>query len=127
MENDAEKKQGWKTWSIQAFKLILAGALICWVVRGIDFTQLNQIASGRILVFTALAGGVIGAQLILCAVRWRILLRIQQIEIPFSRALSLSMQGTFSPSACPAAPSEEMSSKRHYWSKRLRKGKGFTE
>lgn len=95
MENDAEKKQGWKKWSIQAFKLILAGALICWVVRGIDFTQLNQIASGRILVFTALAGAVIGTQLILCAVRWRILLRIQQIEIPFSRALSLSMQGTF--------------------------------
>ena len=95
MENDAEKKQGGKTWSIQAFKLILAGALICWVVRGIDFTQLNQIASGRILVFTALAGAVIGTQLILCAVRWRILLRIQQIEIPFSRALSLSMQGTF--------------------------------
>ena len=95
MENNAEKKRNWKSWIIQFLKLILAGILICWVVRGIDFTHLNQAASCRVMAFTILAGIAIGAQLILCAVRWQMLLRIQQIEIPFLRALSLSMQGTF--------------------------------
>ena len=94
-ENDLQKKQFLRKWIVQICKLLLAGVLIYWVVYDIDFTHLNQIASGRIVVFTVLGGLMIGIQLVLCAVRWQILLRIQRIEVPFLRALSLSMQGTF--------------------------------
>ncbi len=95
VDNEVKKKQLMKRWAVQIFKLILAGLLIYWVVCDIDFAHLNRIASGRVAFFTFLCGIAIGIQLVLCAVRWRMLLKIQKIDIPFSRALSLSMQGTF--------------------------------
>ena len=95
VEDEAKKKRIRKRWAVQILKMVLAGLLIYWVVSDIDFAHLNRIASERVALFTVLGGIAIGIQLVLCAVRWRMLLRIQQMDIPFFRALSLSMQGTF--------------------------------
>ena len=89
------RKQFLRKWTVQILKLLLAVGLIYWVVCDIDFAQVKQIATCRIAVFTILGGTAIGIQLVLCALRWQILLGIQHIDIPFGRALSLSMQGTF--------------------------------
>ena len=95
LENSFSGQQKLRKWIVQLLKLLLACALIYWVVCDINFADLRQFATGRIVLFTVLGALAIGIQLVLCAVRWQILLRIQHIPIPFRRALSLSMQGTF--------------------------------
>ena len=95
METPLPQKHILRKWIVQILKFILAAGLISWVLCDINFADLKQLATGRIVFFTVLAGAAIGIQLVLCAVRWQILLRIQRIEISFLRALSLSMQGTF--------------------------------
>ena len=95
LETPLPQKHILRKWIVQILKFILAAGLISWVLCDINFADLKQLATGRIVFFTVLAGAAIGIQLVLCAVRWQILLRIQRIEISFLRALSLSMQGTF--------------------------------
>ncbi len=89
-----EKKSSGK-WISQSIKLLIAGVLIYWVVRGINFSQLPALLTLRTLWFTLGCAAAIGIQILLTAVRWNILLEAQEIHLPFSRALSLTMQGIF--------------------------------
>jgi hypothetical protein len=76
-------------------KVAVAAALIAWLVRSgtLDFGALRIYIERPVL----LVGNIVmfGATYVLWAVRWRLLLRIADVELSFGRAVQLNLTGAF--------------------------------
>ncbi|OSM00229.1 lysylphosphatidylglycerol synthase transmembrane domain-containing protein [Magnetofaba australis] len=96
-------KEFWRRWGWPLIKLIIACALIIWLMRQgkLDVALLKQVASDPLLVVAALLLNM--ALITLAAVRWRLLLSIQDIPLSFSWAHRVTYIGYFFNAFLPSA------------------------
>ena len=74
-------------------RLAVAAFFLWWVLRDLKFSELTKLTWQGILLGVGSAVVLILTQVVLTAVRWRMLLRGQGITISFYRAVSLTFQG----------------------------------
>ena len=74
-------------------RLGVAAFFLWWVLRDLKFSELTKLTWQGILLGVGSAAVLILTQVVLTAVRWRMLLRGQGITISFYRAVSLTFQG----------------------------------
>ena len=76
------------------FKLGVAGALIFWLIQSdrFDMASLGKLSSLSVWAYGLIAFFIV---LLINSKRWQILLSFEKVEIPFLKALSLSLIGIF--------------------------------
>lgn len=95
MCNEGEKKKHRKEILFHIIKILIAAALIYWVVKDIKMEELSAISAVRLVSCWFTAFLLVFCQSTLSAVRWQMLVRAQGIELSFYRAFSLTFQGIF--------------------------------
>ena len=83
-----------KKYFFMILKLAVAGILLYYVGKDLDYSSLKKLSLPGLYVGFFLTMLLILLQNTLSALRWQMLLRGQQIRIRFSKVLSLTFQGT---------------------------------
>jgi glycosyltransferase 2 family protein len=88
-----ESRQRARKWGF--LRLALSLGFLVWVAHRVDFVELNSTFSSTSMPLLATALLTHGLGLLICGLRWRILLRIQEILIPLRDVLYLYWVGSF--------------------------------
>lgn len=78
---------------LMSLRLSAAAALLWWVMRDLKFSELSRLSAGGFLFSFCGALACVCAQIVLTALRWRLLLAGQGIFLTVFRAVSLTFQG----------------------------------
>ena len=79
-----------------AFKLAVAAALLTWLVRSgsLDFGKLRVLFANKTLLASSIAVWLLSVGVVSSS-RWRLLLRLSGVHLPFGRALMLQLTALF--------------------------------
>jgi len=93
------KKDHWKT----LLKLFLGGLVVVYVLKSkmVDFEKLHSVLWSPVNL--ALAFTFLSASTLLCAARWRILVKAQNLSLPFWHLVELTLIGNFFNTFMPGA------------------------
>lgn len=90
-----KKKNIGKELIFHLLKLAIAGILIYWVIKDIDLETLRTIPGKRLFFAWGACLFMIFCQVSFTALRWKLLLEAQELNITFFRAFTLTLQGMF--------------------------------
>lgn len=78
-----------------AIRIIISGAILFFVLRKVDFTEILELLKGANISIFLLSFVGYGVMVALCAMRWQKLLVVQNIVIPYKRTLAYYLIGFF--------------------------------
>lgn len=76
-------------------RLAISVAILTYLARTVNWSTLSEHVAGMDRLWLAAAFACFGPMLALCAWRWKILLRVQDIDLPFWQSLQLGLVGHF--------------------------------
>lgn len=78
-----------------ALKLTISAGLIIYLLRGVQIDEMARLIGGANILLLILALATYLAAITIGAVKWRLLLRAQNINVPFGDVLSYTFAGLF--------------------------------